>query len=297
MSRVGTVPLNAITVDLEDWYQGLEIGSQEWHRYEDRLATGTCRLLKLFDHAGVRATFFVLGHAAEQAPDLVRHIHACGHEIGTHGYGHGFVYRLGPDGFTRDLDRSLRILRQLVGEDVIGHRAPFFSITRQSPWAFQILADHGIRYDSSVFPVHNYRYGIPDAPRTVYRAKEGIVEFPITTLRWLRTNWPVAGGAYFRLLPYPLIRFGLRQANRTGEPAVFYIHPWELDPGQPRLALPRRIALPHYRNLHRTGERLARLLRDFAFAPMRESLASSGWLDETPQTDEPKNAKPREYGD
>ncbi len=277
----GSVPLNAFTVDLEDWYQGLETGPEEWDGFEDRLATGTNRLLDLLDQCGVRATFFVLGYAAERAPRLVRRIHARGHEIGTHGYSHGFVYQLGPDAFARDLARSLDILRNLVDADIVGHRAPFFSITHQSPWAYRILVEHGIRYDSSVFPVRNYRYGMPDAPRTVYRTPEGLIEFPLTTLRLLGTNWPIAGGAYFRLLPYTVTRLGFIKAIRHGDPAVFYLHPWELDPGHPRLDLPRRIRWPHYYNLTRTRERLFRLLRDFTFVPMREALESSGWLGQT----------------
>jgi polysaccharide deacetylase family protein (PEP-CTERM system associated) len=273
-------PTNAFTVDLEDWFQGVEIEPGRWHRFEPRLEAATMRLLSLLQEARVRATFFVLGHAAERTPELVRSIRAAGHEIGTHGYGHGFVYRLGAEGFAADLKRSLDLLGTLLGEPVSGHRAPFFSITRRSPWAYDVLRQHGIRYDSSVFPVRNYRYGIPDAPRGIHWAAPGLAEFPVCTLRLLRTNLPVAGGAYFRLFPYCVTRLALRRANAAGQPAAFYIHPWELDPGQPRLRLPRRIGLPHYRNLDATVTRLGRLLRDFRFAPMGDILAQRGWLGE-----------------
>jgi polysaccharide deacetylase family protein (PEP-CTERM system associated) len=276
--RAAAVPANAFTVDLEDWFQGLEIEPDQWHRFENRLDIGVSRLLDLLDAADVRATFFVLGSSAEAHPGLVREIHAAGHEIGTHGYSHRFVYRLGAEGFAADLSRSLEVLRGLIQTPVIGHRAPFFSITDQSPWAFQVLQDHGIRYDSSVFPVRNYRYGIPAAERGIHRTREGLVEFPLSTVRLWRTNLPMAGGAYFRLLPYFLTRLGLRRINRSGSPAVFYIHPWELDPEHPRPELPRRIRLTHYHNLSRTAARLRRLLRDFRFAPMSEVLTQQGWL-------------------
>ncbi len=271
--------VNAFTVDLEDWFQGLEIDPERWPGFEPRLQVGTGRLLELLARAGVRATFFVLGHAAARAPGLVRAIRAAGHEVGTHGYAHRFAYRLGPEAFAADLRRALRELEDLLGEPVRGHRAAFFSITRQSPWAFEVLRQHGIRFDASVFPVRNYRYGVHDAPRGIHWAAPGLAEFPATVLRVLRTNIPAAGGAYFRILPYRVTHLALARANAAGQPASFYIHPWELDPEQPRLErLPRRIGLPHYANLRAVPDRLERLLRDFRFAPMGEVLAARGWL-------------------
>jgi polysaccharide deacetylase family protein (PEP-CTERM system associated) len=264
--------INAFTVDLEDWYQGIELPPGSWAGRQDRLRIGTDLLLELLANVHAQATFFVLGSVAERAPEVVRQIHAAGHEIGTHGYGHEFVYRLGPDGFRTDLARSLHALEQAVGAPVRGHRAPYFSITRATPWAFTVLEDCGLRYDSSVFPVRNYRYGIPDAPRFVHRVGQ-IIEFPLTTWRCLGYNLPAAGGAYFRLFPYTFIRRALRDTNAAGQPAVFYLHPWELDPGHPRLDLPMRISLPHYRNLAQTRHRLERLLSEFRFAPMGQVLA------------------------
>jgi polysaccharide deacetylase family protein (PEP-CTERM system associated) len=266
---------NAMTVDLEDWYQGLEIPSSRWHCYEDRVAPATRRLLELFDDAGVRATFFVLGDIADRHPELIAEVARAGHEIATHGQSHAFVYDQTPEAFRTEIERCLGVLEDITGQRVAGHRAPFFSITRDSLWALDVLADLGILYDSSVFPVSNYRYGIPDAPRWPYHVESnggGITEFPISTARIWGRNMPVAGGAYFRIYPYALSRRAFKAINRGGRPGVFYLHPWEVDPEQPRLELPRRISATHYFNLRRTEGRLRRLLRDFRFGPMKEVL-------------------------
>jgi polysaccharide deacetylase family protein (PEP-CTERM system associated) len=268
-------PTNALTVDFEDWYHGLEIPVARWPEFEDRVEQVGKKLLVLLAETGAKATFFVLGHLAERHPQLVRDIAAAGHEIGTHGYSHSFIYRQTPEEFRAELGRSIDVLRALSGTDVLGHRAPYFSITRDSLWAFDVLADLGVRYDSSVFPVLNYRYGIPDAPRWPYEVEAAgrkLTEFPISTWRVWGRNVPVAGGAYFRIFPYAVTRAAFRAINREKRPAMFYIHPWELDPGHPRIPLPRRIAVTHYFNLGATEGRLRRLLRDFRFAPMGEVL-------------------------
>ena len=264
--------LNAFTVDVEDWYQGLEMPPDEWAGRERRLGEGVGRLLDLLDEAGARATFFILGSSAEYHPDVVREIGARGHEIGTHGYSHSFVYRLGPEAFRSDLLRSLDVIGPLTDRPIQGHRAPFFSVIRGAEWAFDVLAELGLEFDSSVFPVRNYRYGIPDAPRWIHRTPPGVWEFPPSTLRVLGRNLPVGGGAYFRLFPYTLTSFALRRINAHGHPAAFYIHPWELDPQHPRIPLPRRISVPHYHNLGATESRLRRLLRAFRFAAMGDVL-------------------------
>jgi polysaccharide deacetylase family protein (PEP-CTERM system associated) len=202
----------------------------------------------------------------------VREIQLQGHEIATHGYSHQFVYKLGPQHFRDDLLRSLEVLERIVDGPFIGHRAPFFSITKDADWAFEILAECGILYDSSVFPVHNYRYGIADAPRHFYQVHPGLMECPMSVYSNPFVNVPVGGGAYFRLFPYTFTRYGLRKINEAGHAAIFYLHPWELDPEHPRINLPRRIALTHYYNLAGTNKRLKRLLAEFHFTTMQDIL-------------------------
>lgn len=270
-------PRNALTIDFEDWYQGLEIPCTDWGHFEDRVQRSGRRLLELLAATATRATFFVLGYVAERHPELVREIRSAGHEIGTHGYSHTLIYRQTPALFKEELTRALRAVEDITGEPVLGHRAPFFSITKDSLWALDILGELGLAYDSSVFPVRNYRYGIEDAPRWPYAleaAGKPLREFPMTTWRLMGVNVPVAGGAYFRIYPYSFTRFALSAVQRSRNPFVFYLHPWEIDPDHPRLPLPRRIAATHYFNLGATEGRLRRLLKDFRFAPMGEVLAA-----------------------
>ncbi len=268
------VVLNALTVDLEDWYQGLQIPMSEWSHYEDRVEAATERLLTMLGDAGVKATFFTLGFVAERHPALVERVAAAGHEVATHGYSHSLVYDLDRGQFREELRRSIGLLEDLSGQRVLGHRAPFFSITRRSLWALDVLDEEGLRYDASVFPVRNWRYGIEDAPRWPYRPLPGseMIEFPVSTWRFRERNLPMSGGAYFRIYPYALSRRLLHAINARGHAAVFYLHPWELDPDHPRIALPRRIKLTHYFNLRATERRFRRLLGEFRFAPMREVL-------------------------
>lgn len=266
---------NALTVDFEDWYQGLEIAYTDWGGFEDRILAVGRRLLEVFDDAGAKATFFILGYVAEKHPALVREIAAAGHEIGTHGFSHQFIYKQSPELFRTEITRAVNFLRDTTGGEVIGHRAPFFSITKDSLWALDILGEIGIKYDSSIFPVLNYRYGIADAPRLPYQIKSAdrvMEEFPISTWQVFGKNLPIAGGAYFRIFPYNLTKYAFRDINRQGNPFVFYLHPWEIDPAHPRIPLPRRVALTHYFNLGATEKRLRRLLKDFKFAPMKEVL-------------------------
>jgi polysaccharide deacetylase family protein (PEP-CTERM system associated) len=269
---------NALTIDFEDWYQGLEIPHTEWDRYEDRVERAGRRVLEVLDAAKTRATFFILGYVAERHPEIVREIAEAGHEVGTHGYSHSFIYRQKPGVFRDEMARSIGKLEDLTGQRVLGHRAPFFSITKESLWALEVLGELGIRYDSSIFPVLNYRYGIQDAPRWPYQLdgkSGGLIEFPISTCQVFGRNVPMAGGAYFRIYPYALTRRAFKSLNKAGHPAVFYLHPWELDPDHPRIPLPRRISLTHYINLNKTEKRLRRLLKDFSFAPMKEVLGVS----------------------
>jgi polysaccharide deacetylase family protein (PEP-CTERM system associated) len=269
---------NALTIDFEDWYQGLEIPYSKWDGFEDRIEAAGDRLLKILDETGTKATFFMLGYVAEKHPDIVKRIEAEGHEIGTHGFSHSLIYNQAPELFKTELTRAIRFLEELTGKKVLGHRAPFFSITTDSLWALDILGELGIRYDSSIFPVLNYRYGIADAPRfpyTIKRDKFEFVEFPISTLKLPGFTMPISGGAYFRIYPYQVTKQAIKSVNRSGQPVTFYLHPWELDPDHPRIDVPRRIAMTHYFNLGATERRLKKLLRDFKLAPMKEVLEIS----------------------
>jgi len=275
MTRHNGDVTNALTIDFEDWYQGLEIPPADWGGFESRIVPAGRRLLEILSAANVHATFFVLGAVAERHPEIVREIADAGHELGTHGYSHTLIYTQTPEVFREEMKRAVGAVEQITGGKILGHRAPFFSITKKSLWALDILGELGMRYDTSIFPVANYRYGIEDAPRWPYSldaAGRTMEEFPISTWRVLGKNVPIAGGAYFRIFPYAVTRYGFRSINNLGRPAVFYLHPWEIDPGHPRIDLPKRIAATHYFNLKATEGRLVRLLRDFKFAPMKEIL-------------------------
>ena len=267
--------VNALTIDLEDWYQGMQIDHGRWEACEDRVVRATERLLGLLDEVGAQATFFTLGRVAERHPELVRTVAAAGHEVATHGWSHSLVYEQSPGEFRDELRRSVELLESLTGAPVLGHRAAFFSITERAPWALPILAEAGLRYDSSVFPVRNWRYGNAGADRwrhTVHTDGGSIEEFPLPTVSVMGRPLPATGGAYFRIYPYAFTRRAIRSINGAGHPAAFYLHPWELDPDHPRVPLPRRAAATHYFNLHATAPRLRRLLREFEFAPMRDVI-------------------------
>jgi len=266
---------NVLSIDVEDWYHGLETAPEDWHKYEDRIADATRRVLDILAMADTHATFFILGDVVEKHPDLVREIHDAGHEVGSHGPDHQFVYTLKPDQFEIDLQKCLKNLTDITGEPVVSYRAPYFSVTRDSLWALPLLNKLGIKYDSSIFPVENYRYGIPDAPRTPYRTDDGIIEVPISTYPVGNTNIPCGGGVYFRFYPYPLVKFLYSRLINRGEQLVFYLHPWEVDPGQPVMSPDkgqRGMMTRHYWALDKTAPKLTRLLRDFEFGPIREVI-------------------------
>jgi polysaccharide deacetylase family protein (PEP-CTERM system associated) len=275
------------SVDVEDWYQGLEIPASNWDGFESRIESSMRALLDLMQQHDVRSTCFILGRVAEEHPDLVRRIHAAGHEIGTHGYSHAKVYNLSPDRFRTELRRSIDVLEDLTGERVLGHRAPFFSITQESLWALDILYEEGIRYDSSIHPVLNDRYGIPDAERqpSVVESPSGyaLLEVPVATIPLPRflpdANVPCGGGAYLRIYPYFLQRWLLHRLRCRNEHVGIYIHPWELDPDHPRIDLPHRVALTHYWNLPTTRPKLTKLFRDFDFEPYRDAFRSQLSID------------------
>ncbi len=273
--------LNALTIDLEDWYQGLTSTGQQtdrWPTYQDRVVEDTDRLLDILDQAAAKATFFVLGYVADQFPGLVRRVADAGHEIGLHGYHHRQVFQFTPQEFRAEILKGRAAVEAAGGRRVIGYRAPIFSINGKTLWALEILRDLGFQYDSSVFATRNMLYGFPDAPRFPYHPfdDDGLIEFPLSTVRMLRVNWPAAGGFYLRLLPYPIFRTCIRHINREGHAAILYLHPWEIDPDQPRPDPTLRERFTHYYNLKRTAAKLEALLKDFRFGPL-VSL-----LDQTP---------------
>jgi len=266
---------NILTIDLEDWYQGIELAPFRWSECEDRVEESAGLLLEMLDESGTKATFFVLGSVAEKFPKLVKEIAKLGHEIGTHGYGHELIYKTSPDDFASDIKKSINILEDILGTPVKGHRAPYFSITDNSLWALDVLVESGIQYDSSIFPISNYRYGIADAPRYPHNIETqsgSILEIPISTVQMLGKNLSFTGGFYLRFFPYSLIKRAVRRINSEGLPAVVYLHPWELDPEHPRIDLPLRISLTHYHNLTSTREKLRRLLRNFDFGTVADFM-------------------------
>ena len=273
--------VNAMTIDVEEHFHANVfngvVPKESWNHLESRVCRNTDRLLRLLSDANVRGSFFVLGCVAERHNDLVTRIAGLGHEVASHGHGHELIYDQTPAAFREDVRRSKGVLESLTGVEVRGFRAPSYSITNRSLWALDILAEEGYRYDASIFPVHHDRYGIPDAPRHPYAidcSGRALLEAPPSTVRVGRVNLPVAGGGYFRLLPYGWTRWGIGRLNEVErKPAIFYTHPWELDPGQPRLPLGSLNGIRHYRNLDKTELRLKRLVTDFRFAPLGTVLA------------------------
>ena len=275
--------VNAMTVDVEDYFHvsvfdGV-VPRHRWTELESRVCANTDRLLIMFDEAGVHATFFVLGWVAERWPQLVRRIAERGHEIASHGYGHRLVYDQTPGEFREDLRRAKSVIESAAAVPVWGYRAPSYSVTPRSLWALDILIEEGFRYDASIFPVHHDRYGIPVSARHMYRVERergALWEAPASTVRCGRMNLPIAGGGYFRILPYAWTRWGIDRLNRLERrPAIFYLHPWEIDPDQPRLDASLLSRFRHYRNLDQTEPRLRALLRDFRFGPMVSVLTST----------------------
>jgi len=267
--------VNAFTVDFEDWYQGLEVlDTDNWHQYEDRIHHSGQAILDLLKETNTKATFFILGYIAEKFPDVVKQIADAGHEIGTHGYWHQLVYKMQPEQFRKELRQSIDAIEKATGKKVLGYRAPFFSITRDSLWALDIMAEEGIKYDSSIFPVLNYRYGIADAQRFIHEKKlnnnKTIIEIPISVNKIWKLNFPMCGGAYLRILPLKIVIGGLKKLNKYRRSMISYIHPWELDPKHPKLKLPRRISLTHYHRLSSTEKKLKKLLTKFRFSSIED---------------------------
>jgi len=281
---------NALTVDVEDYFHvaalAPNIHRDSWASRESRVVGNTQKLLAIFEQFDVRGTFFVLGWVAERYPQLVRDIAARGHEIACHGYSHRLVYEQSPEEFYAETLRAKNLLEEITGSAVVGYRAASYSIVRESLWALDILVELGFAYDSSIFPVRHDRYGIPNAERVPHRLAtlngKSIVEWPLATARILGCRLPVAGGGYFRLLPYWLSRWGLASINRRElQPFIFYLHPWEVDPEQPRVSASWLSRFRHYTNLGKCEERLRRLLGEFRFGGARDGLVQLGLLPRT----------------
>lgn len=275
--------LNAMTVDVEDYFQvsafDQYVSRDQWPQFESRVEQNTERLLRVFADADVHATFFILGWVAERFPGLVRVIAEQGHELASHGYGHGLVYSSTPEAFREDIRRASAAIHAAAGIEVAGYRAPSFSVTNRSMWALDVLVEEGYEYDASIYPIRHDRYGVPDWPRQISRVTRPsgqLWELPGTTVRVGGQNLPLGGGGYFRLLPYWWTRRGIRYVNTVEhQPAMFYLHPWEVDPGQPRLRVGVLTRLRHYRNLDKTETRLRRLLAEFRFGSIREVLEAN----------------------
>ena len=265
---------NAMTVDVEDYFHvtafARTLDRAKWNDLEYRAERNTERVLELFATANIKATFFVLGWVTKRSPELIRKIYAAGHEIACHGMSHQLVYKQSPEVFHQETLEAKQLLEDLVGVKVRGYRAASYSITQQSLWALDILEALGFEYDSSIFPVRHDIYGMRHAPRHPFNPGVGrLLEVPLTTVEVLGNRLPCGGGGYFRIFPYSLFKFGLRRVNNVDRlPGVFYFHPWEIDPEQPRLPAGWRSRFRHYYNLAHTEQRLVRLLKDFSWGRM-----------------------------
>ncbi len=272
--------LNALTIDVEDYYMVSAFADtvkfEDWPGYESRVEMNTYRILDLLDRYSVRATFFILGWIAEQKPNVIKEIHKRGHELASHGYNHRLVYDLSPKEFCEDTRRAKRSIEDIIGEAVIGYRATSFSIMKETTWALDILMEEGFLYDSSIFPVRHDRYGMPGAERfshIIERNGGRLTEFPPSTYSIFGNNIPVGGGGYLRIFPLWFTKIALSNINnKEKKPVVFYIHPWEVDPNQPRLKGSAFSMFRHYTNLHSTVKKLGNLLESFMFGPVRDIL-------------------------
>ncbi|MEG0821752.1 MAG: DUF3473 domain-containing protein [Burkholderiaceae bacterium] len=270
---------NALSIDVEDWFQvsafAPHIDRSDWERLPCRVERNVERLLERLDQHGAQATFFTLGWIAERYPQLVRRIVAAGHELASHGYSHLRASEQSREEFRADIGRARALLQDIGQVPVEGYRAPSFSIGAGNLWAFDELAAAGHRYSSSVYPVAHDHYGMPGAPRFAWRTESGLLEIPVTTARLAGRNWPAGGGGYFRLAPYAVSRWAIARVNQTDRrAAIFYLHPWEIDPGQPRVkGASAKARFRHYLNLDRTEARLCRLLADFRWSRVDQAWA------------------------
>jgi polysaccharide deacetylase family protein (PEP-CTERM system associated) len=272
----GGAIVNGLSVDVEDWFQvgAFEsvIERDDWSSLIDRVERNVREILDMFDAAEVKATFFALGWVAKRHGGLMREIVSRGHELASHGWDHGRVFRMDRQSFAEDISRARKVLEDAAGVPILGYRAPSFSIDRRTPWAFMELAEQGYLYSSSVAPVSHDHYGWAEAPRFAFHPIPGVslVELPVTTAMFAGKRLAAGGGGFFRVIPYSFTRWAIRQVNRTNaRPAIFYFHPWEIDPGQPRVAgAPLKSRLRHYTNLDRMAAKLRQLVGEFAWGRM-----------------------------
>jgi polysaccharide deacetylase family protein (PEP-CTERM system associated) len=263
--------LKVMTIDLEDWFHGLTFNQNQWHKLERRVEIVTSLLLDLLKKYQVTATFFILGDVAEKFPQLVMEIESHGHEIGSHGMSHQMLVNLTPKEFCRDLRRSINLLESITRKPVQSYRAPFFSISKKTWWALDILRDEGIVYDSSIFPVYNPRYGIPEATRLPHEILTDLWEWPITTIPFILGNIPFSGGFYFRFWPKPLITLAMKILEKKKEPILFYLHPWEIDKYHPKIYKTSIYDVIHYFNIGNT-KKLCWLLNNGKYVSLREGI-------------------------
>ncbi|MBN2379592.1 DUF3473 domain-containing protein [candidate division WOR-3 bacterium] len=268
---------NALSVDVEEWFCGhiLQVGleGKGWEAQELRALKNTRKLLRILERHKTKATFFVLGWLVERVREIITEIEQAGHEIGIHGYAHVSITEMSSREFEADLVKALNVTRQVVRGKIYGFRAPHFTITKKTLWALDILAKHGLRYDSSVFPLSFHPdYGISDCELSIHQITPQMIEVPLSVVDFLGKRFPCAGGGYFRFYPYGMTKLFLTRCRREGRPIVFYLHPWELDPDQPRLNLPFYNRIRHYYNLDKIEYRLNRLLEDFSFTTIREVI-------------------------
>lgn len=276
--------VNAFSVDVEDYFQveafKSVIARTDWDRQPSRVVGNTERMLELLDAADVRATFFVLGWVAERFADMISRIAARGHEVASHGYSHELVHAQTASEFRQDIRRAKKLLEDIAGKKVRGFRAPTFSIGSRNWWAYEVLAEEGYEYSSSIYPISHDLYGMENAPRSPFKPLngDGFLEIPVTTVRLLNKNRPCAGGGYFRLLPYGVSRWCMRRVNVVdGMPCIFYCHPWEIDVDQPRIAqAPLKSKFRHYVNIREMAPRIARLLHDFSWGRIDDIYLQPG---------------------
>ncbi|KKC27024.1 XrtA system polysaccharide deacetylase [Sphingomonas sp. SRS2] len=279
------VVINGLSVDIEDWFQvgafERTIRREDWDSLTSRVERNSDAVIDLFGRMGAKATFFTLGWVAERHPALIRRIVEAGHELASHGWDHVRVFTMTPDQFRDDLRRTRAVLEDLGGQKVSGYRAPSFSIDKRTPWAHEILAEDGYAYSSSVAPIAHDHYGWPEAPRFAFRPVAGsaLVELPVTTAKLGGRTVAAGGGGFFRLFPYVFSRWAIRQVNAEQRPAIFYFHPWEIDPGQPRVAdAPLKSKLRHYTRLGAMEGKLERVIGEFSWGRVDQvAAAEAAW--------------------